>query len=212
MGAEVCGACHAEQFTAQSKSNHAKALRPTSGPKSITFPPIGIGEESSDPRAAHYNFQENGSRYGVIVTGGTQKTEIPIPWVFGAGDQGQTLFSQFQNGKLLEHRLLNHFPHHVAIPHTHVGIRSGKPSATTSNSRSTTPRRRPPGCIRLASPSNKIGSTGQDWFHRKELEPPVVSITPSSFAHIAKYAMYAPPAIMNRFPYLQEVIVGSFGT
>ncbi len=71
VGAEVCVTCHAEEFAAQSQSNHAKALHPASGPKSITFPPIGIGEESSDPGAAHYNFQENGSRYGVIVTVGT---------------------------------------------------------------------------------------------------------------------------------------------
>lgn len=105
MGAEVCGACHAEIFTAQSQSNHAKALRPISGPKSITSPPTGKGKESSDPRAAHYTFQKKGSRYGVIVNVGTQKTEIPIQWVFGAGDQGQTLFSQLQNGKFLEHRL-----------------------------------------------------------------------------------------------------------
>ena len=106
VGAEVCGACHADKFATQSRSNHAQALFRVSGSEALDFAPSGSGGESSDLKGARFDYWKKKSNYFVVVTLGNRQRKIPIEWVFGAGDQGRTFFSRLMDGKfLLEHRL-----------------------------------------------------------------------------------------------------------
>src|SRR5207249_1576684 len=67
IGAQTCGTCHAEQYTSQSRSNHAKALHRPSDFKLLDQLPTGLGVESSDPKAARFHFRSENSEYAVVV-------------------------------------------------------------------------------------------------------------------------------------------------
>ena len=105
VGAETCGACHADQFAGESQSKHANTLHRVSNLKLLDWVPSGSGVESDDPKAARFLFRKTPSEYLAVVTLGQDKIEIPIQWIFGAGAQGFTFFSRLSDGRFLEHRL-----------------------------------------------------------------------------------------------------------
>ncbi len=109
VGAERCGACHADKFAIQSRSNHAKALHPVSELVGRDSVPSGSVVESPDFKGARFDYLKRKSDYFVVVTLGNRQRRVPIQWVFGAGDQGRTFFSHLsvdRYGKfLLEHRM-----------------------------------------------------------------------------------------------------------
>ena len=79
LGAEACGACHAERVKRQSAGGHAHALhRAAEHPLAARFP----------------------SAAGYKAAG----REIPIDWAFGAGAQAVTFVSQLDEKFYLEHR------------------------------------------------------------------------------------------------------------
>jgi Cytochrome c554 and c-prime len=105
VGANTCGHCHPAHFAKQSRSNHAKALRPASELSSLDWVLEGTGVESNDPQAARYHFKKRGLEYVVEVALADNQLKIPVQWIFGANDQGLTFFSRFSEGRFLEHRL-----------------------------------------------------------------------------------------------------------
>ena len=106
VGAERCGACHADIFAIQSRSNHAQALHPVSELEALDLVPTGSVVESPDFKGARFDYRKRKSDYFVMVTLGNQQIRVPIQWVFGAGDQGRTFFSHLIAGKfLLEDRM-----------------------------------------------------------------------------------------------------------
>jgi hypothetical protein len=105
VGAKICGDCHPAHFARQSRSNHAKALRPASELSSLDGILEGTGVESNDPSAARYHFQKSKLEYAVEVVLANHRLKIPVHWVFGANDQGLTFFSGLSEGRFLEHRL-----------------------------------------------------------------------------------------------------------
>ena len=105
VGAETCGACHADQFAGESQSKHANTLHRVSNLKLLDWVPNGSGVESDHPKAARFLFRKTPSEYLAVVTLGQDKIEIPIQWIFGAGSQGFTFFSRLSDGRFLEHRL-----------------------------------------------------------------------------------------------------------
>lgn len=104
VGAKVCGTCHPAEYGSQSQSNHARTLHPGSAIAQLDVPG-GAGLESTDAKAAHFEFQKGPAEYSVTVTLGDQQKQLPIDWIFGAADQGYTFFSRLSAGEFLEHRL-----------------------------------------------------------------------------------------------------------
>jgi hypothetical protein len=105
VGAEACGVCHPEEFATQSQSNHSRSLHPASDIKWLEQVPTGKGGESSDPKAAQFEFSRTEAQYQVKIVVGSNELVVPIQWIFDADDQDFTFFSRLDDRRLLEHRL-----------------------------------------------------------------------------------------------------------
>jgi hypothetical protein len=105
IGTKTCGACHPNQYAAQSKSHHAEALQTGAAIARFPFLPTKPVRENSDPKSARFEFRKGAREFLVKVTLGGRHVELPIDWIMGANDQGLTFFSRLPGGEFLEHRL-----------------------------------------------------------------------------------------------------------
>jgi hypothetical protein len=101
VGAEKCGACHREQFTAQSESGHARSLAPA-------------GEHHlADRWLAQTRFSEGGFGYTLNRGDGGPVFQVRqsdavreqvVDWAFGAGQQAVTFVSRLDEDFYVELR------------------------------------------------------------------------------------------------------------
>lgn len=103
VGAEACGACHAEQFASQGRSAHATALRPaTRHPLTEQFV---VAAAARDGRWA-YDFERRADgSLEVVLRKGDDVYERVVDWAFGSGYQAVTFVSQVDDDAYLEHHL-----------------------------------------------------------------------------------------------------------
>jgi hypothetical protein len=104
VGATICGSCHPTEYESQSQSNHANALHRGSSAAQLPIP-AGKPGESTDTSVAQFEFRKAPADFSVTVTLGSEQKQIPIDWIFGAGDQGYTFFSRLSPRQFLEHRV-----------------------------------------------------------------------------------------------------------
>lgn len=100
VGAQVCGGCHRGQYTRQSRSHHANALRRGAAVDSFPFLPQVITTPDVE-----YAFIKSSSEFRVVISGAATKLNLPIDWIVGANDQGLTFFSRSADNNYVEHRL-----------------------------------------------------------------------------------------------------------
>ena len=96
-GPAKCGKCHAAQYEKQSRSRHARALRPIR--ESIWAAPAG----GVTDRAFAISYQPQAESVDVLVSSPSGGISASLTWAFGAGAQGLTPVG-IENGRYFEHR------------------------------------------------------------------------------------------------------------
>jgi len=123
VGAETCGRCHATRLVGQSGSAHAHALYPAPRhPLAASFAPEN---ELLRPPRYHFQFRRDGDQLRVKVSDGTETSDLPIEWAFGAGAQAVTFVSRLDSDWYLEHYFTYYSAIHTLGPTPgHEGFRS----------------------------------------------------------------------------------------
>ncbi|MCY4594013.1 MAG: multiheme c-type cytochrome [Bryobacterales bacterium] len=108
LGADACGACHAEQFAAQSASGHALSLAPVSQhPLASSFVPVASLVRTG---GAEYSYRSDRDGLHVEVEVHGERRELQLEWAFGAGDQAVTFVGHPDEERYVEH----HFSYYSA--------------------------------------------------------------------------------------------------
>jgi hypothetical protein len=101
VGAEKCGACHLEQVTAQSRSEHARSLVPAARhPLANRLPE----SEALSEDAFRYRFDHREEELVFQVRQGDALRENVVDWAFGAGQQAVTFVSRLNEDFYVELR------------------------------------------------------------------------------------------------------------
>ena len=103
VGAAICAGCHKDQFEQQSRSGHARSLRPLSRHEDLRSLLDGI-EVEREPGYRYRFFVEEGE-LRVTVSGGDARKTVPVEWAFGAMEQAITFVSQVDEDRYVEHHL-----------------------------------------------------------------------------------------------------------
>ena len=101
VGAGVCGSCHPAQFSGQSASGHALALR------RATEHPLATNFIASAPleRPPNFHFRFVRTPQGIQVLADDSKilTKLPVDWAFGAGAHAVTFVGKANDVIYIEH-------------------------------------------------------------------------------------------------------------
>ena len=101
IGARACGVCHAKQYAAQSRSEHAQSLLPAAEhPHAAQF--VSSGADHGD--TFHYDIEQRGGELYFRARKGEDVREKVIEWAFGAGQQAVTFVSQLDEDHYVEPR------------------------------------------------------------------------------------------------------------
>jgi hypothetical protein len=101
VGARVCGSCHQAQFTGQSASGHAQALRrATEHTLAARFTPAAPLER---PPNFHFRFERTPQGIQVQADDSKYLTKLPVDWAFGAGAQAVTFVGKASDELYIEH-------------------------------------------------------------------------------------------------------------
>jgi hypothetical protein len=97
VGPEACAPCHQAEYEKQTRSRHAKALRPiVDSPIAAAFKQVRDG-----PSTVEYERVGEGVRVSVSEAG--KRIHAVLLWAFGAGAQGVTPVGIYE-GRFFEHR------------------------------------------------------------------------------------------------------------
>ena len=108
LGADACGACHAEQFATQSTSGHALSLAPVADhPLAPSFVPAGPLARAG---GAKYSYHSDRAGLRVEVEADGERRGLQLEWAFGAGEQAVTFVGQPDEDRYVEH----HFSYYAA--------------------------------------------------------------------------------------------------
>ena len=122
VGAAVCGSCHATQFSGQSASGHALALR------RATEHPLATSFTASAPfqRPPNFHFRFVRTPQGIQVQADDSRilTKLPVDWAFGAGAHAVTFVGKASDSLYIEHsfsyysdsRSFDITPQHEGLP------------------------------------------------------------------------------------------------
>ncbi len=107
VGAQVCGACHAEQFAQQAQSAHAGSLSPAAlHPLASSFTPATALRRGR----FQLTYAAAPNELRVRIADGEEEEETPLEWAFGAGGQAVTFVSRLDEDTYVEH----HFSYYSA--------------------------------------------------------------------------------------------------
>jgi hypothetical protein len=101
VGSEKCGACHREQFAAQSESGHALSLA-LAGEHHLAGRWTAPGSFPEGNFA--YNLERNGGAVAFKIRQGDDLREHVVDWAFGAGQQAVTFVSRLNEDFYVELR------------------------------------------------------------------------------------------------------------
>jgi hypothetical protein len=100
-GAQACGACHREQFEAQSRSGHSRSLSPAlEHPLASRF----AGLEARLDGSFLYRIERGESALLLRIRQGEQARQHAMDWAFGAGQQAVTFVSRLDEDSYVELR------------------------------------------------------------------------------------------------------------
>jgi Zn finger protein HypA/HybF involved in hydrogenase expression len=101
VGAEACGACHREQFEAQSRSGHSRSLsRAAEHPLAGRFDGLEVRLDGS----FQYGIERRDNALLFQVRQGDSARQHVIDWAFGAGQQAVTFVSRLDEDSYAELR------------------------------------------------------------------------------------------------------------
>jgi hypothetical protein len=101
VGAQACGACHAAEFEAQSRSEHSRALSPAlDHPLADRF----SGLEARLDGSLTYRVERDEDTLSFHVRQGDEERQHVIQWAFGAGQQAVTFVSKLDDDSYAELR------------------------------------------------------------------------------------------------------------
>ena len=100
-GPAACQGCHASQFTTQSVSQHARALRPIAG---TDIPERLAGQPMRERSGVRFDYARAAGGLAVTITKGAERTEALLEWAFGSGSQAVTPVGRYK-GAYFEHRI-----------------------------------------------------------------------------------------------------------
>ena len=103
VGAAICAGCHKDQFEQQSRSGHARSLRPLSQHEDLRSLLDGVEVERAP--GFRYRFFVEQDELRVTVSGGDTQKTVPVEWAFGAMEQAITFVSQVDEDRYVEHHL-----------------------------------------------------------------------------------------------------------
>lgn len=101
IGAPACGVCHAQQYAAQSRSEHARALFPAAAhplAANFMFRGVDLGD------TFQYDIERRDENLYYRARKGEDHREKVIEWAFGAGQQAVTFVSKLDDDNYVELR------------------------------------------------------------------------------------------------------------
>ena len=101
LGADSCGACHAEQVETQSASGHARSLART-GRHRLASSFVPAGPLARDGGIS-YSYRADGANLQVDVAAPGERLGLRLEWAFGAGEQAVTFVGQLDRNRYVEH-------------------------------------------------------------------------------------------------------------
>ncbi len=125
-GSASCQPCHPQQFSSQSKSAHAHALRPI---LDSSLPELLIGQPIQERSGIRFDYQLAPAGLDVRISQGKRTLTALLQWVFGSGVQAFTPVG-IHAGTYFEHRVS--FYTSVGHPGRTLG-HPGKPSSSLSS-------------------------------------------------------------------------------
>ncbi len=103
-GSAVCKSCHAEIYSRQGVSSHARSLRPANEPRELTlYLPAERTDASSDSQLT-LELTDQG-RLRLRSRRGAEETSFLPEWAFGSGAKGITPVGRNEQGQFIESRL-----------------------------------------------------------------------------------------------------------
>lgn len=101
LGADACGACHAEQVETQLASGHARSLAGVAQHRlASAFVPA---EPLARAGGISYSYRTDGAHLQVEVTAPGERLGLRLEWAFGAGEQAVTFVGHVDENRYVEH-------------------------------------------------------------------------------------------------------------
>ena len=108
LGADACGACHAEQVELQSATGHARSLAQIGKHRlASSFVPAGPLARAG---GITYSYRTDGADLQVELAAATERVGLRLEWAFGAGEQAVTFVGQVDESRYVEH----HYSYYAA--------------------------------------------------------------------------------------------------